>query len=173
MAEKSNQPATTVKTPPAFQTLIGRMELEASSDESTFDSPMITSMLRILEAETESEMWEADDLTQTGGRDLVDVEQSIIEYAIKFSANSTIRSAFRDQSGRGMYLLIRSARLDTGEEFVWNTSAPLLVGKILWLADHSKLPANVVIRGTDAGAGTVLKLKEIPKRAQQAKEPPF
>lgn len=183
-AQKSNQTVPATQVPPAFRLLITRMEDEASSDESSFESPMIASTLKILEAENETEMWEADELLQTGGRDLTDVEQSILEYAVKFSANSAIRSVFRDTQGRGMYLLVRSARLDTGDEFVWNTSAPLLVGKILWLADHEKLPANVVIRGTDAGAGTVLKLKPIPRRTVRSdtvpvqddlpeNEPPF
>lgn len=147
--------------------------MEASSDEDTMMSPMITSLAKILEAETEAAMWEADELDATGGRDLADVEQRILEYAIKFSSgDSDIKSAFVDSRGRGLYLLVRSSRLDNGEEFVWNTSAPLVVGKILWLSDHGKIPADVVIRDTKLGGGrAVIKLKEIPKRAIQTEAP--
>lgn len=176
MAGKSNEAARRAnsETPSWFIQLIGRMELEASSDEDTFLSPVITSLAKIQDASTEEEMWDSDELDQTGGRDLADIEQSILEYSVKYSASgdSDIKSAFVDSRGRGMYLLIRSARLDNGEEFVWNTSAPLLVGKVLWLADHGKLPAQVVIRSTELGGGKkLLKLKPIPKRAVQSEAP--
>lgn len=170
--QKANEPVVTRETPQAFQLLLQRMELEASSDESTFVSPMLTSMMKIMEAQNIDDMWDADELDQTGGRDLVGTEQRILEYAIKFSSNADIESEFIDSRGRKMYLLIRSSRLEDGEEFVWNTSAPLLVGKILWLSDHNQLPIDVVIRGTDLGGGkTVLKLKSIPKRAVQTEAP--
>jgi hypothetical protein len=175
MPDKSNAAAKrpNSETPNWFISLIARMELEASSDDESFMSPMITSMEKILQAESEEAMWDSDELDQTGGRDLNDVEQQILEYDIKFSAReSDIKSAFVDSHGRGMYLLIRSARLDNGEEFVWNTSAPLLVGKILWLSDHGKLPAQVVIRSTELGGGRkLLKLKPVPKRAIQTEAP--
>jgi hypothetical protein len=169
MARKSSMPATTAQS--ALARLIGRMEVEASSDDEDFMSPMITGVTRIITAETPEEMWESDELDQVGGRDLEDVEQVLLGYVVKYSASTTIASPFRDSAGRGMYLLIRSARLDTGEEFSWNTSAPLVVSKILWLADHDMLEgAKVVIRGREGGAGRVLRLTPIPERAV---EPPF
>lgn len=147
--------------------MLGQMELEATQEDDTFGSPMINGVVSILAAESEEEMWDADELDQTGGKDLEDVEQKIVAYAVKYSNNPGIQSAFKDSQGRGMYLLIRSARLDTGEEFVWNTSAPLLVGKILWLANREMLPADVVIRGRGESGSRVLRLKPIPKRAYQ------
>jgi len=161
--------------PPAFIQLLDRMALEATQEDPEFGSPTVSSMLKILESATEDEMWEADELGQTGGRDLRDIEMEIRSYAVKWSAGGgDISSAFRDrESGRQMYILVKSVRLDNGEEFIWNTSAPLLVGKIFWLADRGMLPAQCVIRGTDLGAGAwLLKLKPIPKRAVQG-EPPF
>jgi hypothetical protein len=173
-AQKSNVPEVRREMPAPFQQLLTRMELEGSSDDATFVSPMLTSMLKIMEATDVDEMWESDELDQTGGRDLVDTELRILEYAVKFSTNVDIESEFIDSRGRKMYLLIRSARLDNGEEFVWNTSAPLLVGKIFWLTDHNMLPMDAVIRGTELGGGkTVLKLKPIPKRAVPSSEAPF
>lgn len=173
MAPKSNQPAVIPQVPPAFLQLVGQMELEATQEDDTFPSPMVDGIVKILSAETEEEMWEADELAQTGGRDLQDVEQEILAYAIKYSTNPTINSAFKDSQGRGMYLLIRSVRIETGEEFVWNTSAPLLVGKIMWLVNREKLPYQCVIRGRDLGGGqSLLKLKPIPKRAVRV-EPEF
>lgn len=157
-----------------FRELLGLMEMEATAEDESFGSPMITSVEKILTAEMGAEFWDADDIDQTGGRDLTDVEQTILGYQVKYSTKQSIRSAFRDSKDRGMYLLVRSSRLDTGEEFIWNTSAPLLVAKIIRLGQESKLPANVVIRGTEAGEGTVLKLKQIPPRAANSTtEPPF
>jgi hypothetical protein len=169
-SDKSTDPAVilTPELPPVFRQLLGQMSLEATAEDNEFGSPMVTSVVKILSAKTEEEMWEADDLAQTGGRDLIDVEQTIIAYAIKWSNNPTIQSAFKDEHNRGMYLLIRSVRMETGEEFIWNTSAPLLVGKIMWLANRELLPYSCVIKGTDLGAGqAVLKLKRVPARATQ------
>jgi hypothetical protein len=163
-----------LESPQWFRELLGRMEIEATEEDPSFLSPMITSMQKILTAESEEDMWEADELDQTGGRDLGDIEQRILAYQIKYSMamDSDIKSAFIDSKGRGMYLLVRSARLDNGEEFVWNTSAPLIVGKILWLADRSKLPHECVIREVPLGGGRkVIKLKPVPRRAVQTEAP--
>lgn len=169
MAQKSNSPAVITTVPPAFKQLLNQMELEATQDDDEFPSPMVDGIVKILTAATEEEMWDADELPQTGGRDLVDVEQEILAYVVKYSSNPTIQSAFKDANGRAMYLLVRSARIETGEEFVWNTSAPLIVGKIFWLVNAEMLPAKVVIRGRDLGGGqTLLRLKPIPKRAEPA-----
>jgi hypothetical protein len=172
MAAKANPPARTTNAPEIFARMLSQMEIEATSGDDDFGSPMITGVVGILEAETEEEMWDADDLDQTGGRDLVDVEQQIIAYAVKYSTNPTISSVFKDSNGRGMYLLIRSVRVEDGSEFVWNTSAPLLVGKIMWLVNREMLPAYVVIRAKELGADQkILRLKPMPRRAVQ--EPAF
>ena len=173
---KSNQVSPTTDAQKAFKAMLDRMELAATADNAEFPTPMLTGIVGILSAESEDEMWDSDDLAQIGGRNLRDVEQRILDYTVNYSpttADDEMKSVFRDSKGRGMYLLVRSIRLEVGEEFVWNTSAPLLVGKILWLADHGKLPADVVIRGKDIGAGqVVLRLKPVPKRVQ-SEEPPF
>jgi hypothetical protein len=169
----SNEVAEKSDAQKAFERMLERMELAAKSEDEDFGNPMLTGIVGILEAETEEEMWDADDLAQIGGRNLRDVEQRIIGYDVRFSTNPNVQSVFKDSQGRGMYLLVRSIRYDTGAEFIWNTSAPLLVGKILWLADRDMLPADVVIRGTHLGGDQwVLKLKKMPERVQ-ATEPPF
>jgi hypothetical protein len=172
MVQKSNQPTIKVTAPVAFIEMCNAMAMDATNGDEEFGSPMVTGVVKILESEEESEMWDADDLAQTGGRDLIDVEQRILAYAVKYSNNPTIDSIFRDSEGRRMYLLIRSTSLETGDEMVWNTSAPLLVGKIMWLAMRDKFPADVVIKAKDLGGGqAVLRLKQIPKRVTE--EPAF
>lgn len=164
--------ATENEVQKAFQLMLNQMELAATSDDSEFTSPMVTSFVAVTMAETEEEMWDADEFEQIGGRDLEDLEQRILGYSVKFSNNQLIDTPFIDSQGRKMYLLIRSAKVENGDEFVWNTSAPLVVGKVLWLANHNRIPgAEAVIRGRGPEGSRVLMLKPLPKRAQQ--ETPF
>lgn len=160
-----------VALPAPFRAFLVKMESEADISESDPGaSPLIGSFQAILEAETEEEMWVADDLAQIGGRDIRDVEQQILDFRVKrSSAQNDIQSTFIDSQGRGMYVLVTAVRLADGVQFTWNTSAPLVVGKLFWLAEREMLPHECVIRGTDIGGGqTVLKLKPIPARAIKA-----
>jgi len=161
-------PSNTQASAP-FRAFLQRMEIEASLDTEGVNQLFIDGVTKILSAETEEEMWDADDLLQTGGRDLADVEQTIYSYEIKKSRNPDIKSAFKAEDGRYMFLLIRAGKMEDGTEFTWNTSAPYVVAKVLWLADHDRLPYDCVIKATDLGAGqAVLKLKPVPKRATRS-----
>jgi hypothetical protein len=175
MPAKGNSPEVAANSQPSapFRAFLQRLEIEATLDTDGVNQLFIDGVTKILAADTEEEMWDADDLLQTGGRDLADVEQTIISYEVKRSRNPDIKSAFRAEDGRYMFLLIRSVKLETGDEFTWNTSAPYLVAKIIWLADHDRLPYDAVIKATDLGAGqAVLKLKPIPKRAMRVTAEP-
>jgi hypothetical protein len=156
--------------PNQFRAFLGMMELEADATaEDPSDSPLITGVMKIMEAADDNEMWTADDLMQLGGRDLADVEMGIQSFTVRRSARADIDTPFVDSKGRKMFLLVRSVKLETGEEIVWNTSAPLLVAKLFWLSTRDMLPCEAVIRATDLGAGqAVLKLKPIPRRAVKA-----
>jgi hypothetical protein len=163
--ESANQPR-------AFHRLIQQMSLTADIDSTENSGSTETTVEKIVTAETEAEMWDADELGLIGGRDIVDVEMRVESYLIRFSSSRTapdgseIQSAFVDGAGRGMYLLITSTKLENGEEFTWNTSAPSIVSKLIWLNENNKLPVECVIRGKDLGAGkTYLTLKPVPKRA--------
>lgn len=170
--QSQNAPEQKANAPAVFQRMLDRMELAANITDDGFPNPMLQGIVGILEAESAAEMWEADDLAQIGGRNLRDVEQRVLEYTVRYSDNPDIDSPFVASNGRKMYLLIKSFRYDAGAEIVWNTSAPLLVGKILWLADRGELPADVVIRGINLGADQwVLKLKPMPQRVSP--EAPF
>lgn len=167
---KATAPATMdVQTPTAFQRLVREMSLAADIEDESNDSSVAINMVeRILTTDDESEMWAADDLVQIGGRDLRDVEQRIMDVSIKFSNRDDITTPFKDENGRKMFLLVRAVKLENGEEIVWNTGAPSLVAKLMWLIDHGKLPAEVVIKGVDLGSGQAfLKLKPVPRRAVQ------
>lgn len=151
----------------AFMQMLQKMDLTATMDDDKDGGfqAQIGSIEAILSAETEEEMWDADERGPLGGRNLPDVEQTILDFTVKYSRDATMRTVFVTSDGKRMYLLVSAKRLDTGEEIVWNTSAPLIVAKIMWLDQRGKLPYDCVIRATDLGGGqAVLKLKPIPAR---------
>lgn len=164
--------------PRAFTRFLQQMSMTAdvdSTEESTGSTE--STVEKIVTAETEAEMWDADELGLIGGRNIVDVEMCVNSFLVRYSRkenNTTehgevMKSAFVDPSTkRGMYLLVESTRLDNGEEFTWNTSAPSVLSKLFWLHQNSRLPCECVIRGKDLGGGQMyLTLKPVPKRAVQ------
>lgn len=164
----------TVRTMSPFErfcvTMAGRATLE--SEEKSFDYGAIEA---IIMAETEEEMWTADDRGPLGGRDLAGLVQIVEDVQVKWSNSSTVDSAFKDPAtGRNFYLLITSTRHDDakysgihpeihqGDKFQWNTSAPRVVGKLMWLEGHGKLAQPVTIESIDLGGGQqVLKLRAV------------
>lgn len=115
---------------------------------------------RILSAESADEMWAADDFESVGGRDLVDVEMEIQSFTVHQASDQF-------KSPLGYWFMIQATRLDNKAPVVFNTGAPLVMGKLRWLEAAELLgteTARVVIRGTDTPNGTVLKLKPVPVR---------
>jgi hypothetical protein len=152
----------------------------------------------ILLAETEEQMWESDELPGFNAKVISGCELEIHGFEIKFSnsVSQEISTMFiGPETGRKMYLLVHSARLnragneqkyklpEVGEEFVWNTSARYIVGKLFWMWQHGYFAnggtVKCRIQGTDLGDGkSVEKLKELSAPTvggvtEQASEPPF
>jgi hypothetical protein len=124
---------------------------------------------KILSANSVEQMWDADDMDSQGGRDLQDVEQRINSFTVHKSGRFT--SGLPAGPDEYFWILVRSQKLANGEEFVWNTGAPLILGKLRWLESQDLLgtpDAECVIRGTETPNGVVLKLRPVPKRATQA-----
>ncbi len=168
-------------------TMAGRASLE--SEESNTD---VGSIEAIITAETEEEMWAADERGVLGGRDLAGVVQVVEDIQVKYSNRGGLKSPFVDPaSGKGLYLLITSTRYDDpkytnkrpdlsqGDKFQWNTSAPRLVAKLLWLEANERLHQNVVIEEIELEVGAVLKLHPAPSgyvnqaTLSEASESPF
>lgn len=166
---------TVVAGPRPFDRFVGQMSMEAEIDMAEADANSGTTAAtveRILAAETEEEIWNAGDLVNIGGRDIADVEITVTGFATRYSAgNQTpsgeeIQSKFMDANGRGMYLLVTAYRMEDGVEFVFNTSAPDIVPKLIRFRDMGKFPLNCVIRARELGGGKkYLLLKPVPKRA--------
>lgn len=172
----------TVKTPTVFDRFISQLSMTAEIDaaENTGNAATLSTVERILSAEGD-DIWNAGDLANIGGRNLVDVEMTVTGYTVRIGNRDDVESIFTDRNGRKMYLLISSTvigipatdpqefgrpPLEIGQEIVWNTSAPDVVPKLVAFYNRDKFPLDCVIRALDLGGGKhYLRLKPVPKRA--------
>ena len=142
-APAAGEPADGITSAPTpFQMMIHAMSQVATADETEgrFSGD---DLIAILTAETEEEIWEADDRPPLNFQHLAGCEIDIIDFQVKFSrGSSTIDTPFQTHDGRKMYLLVSCQRLsragekklirlpDPGEVFQANTSARYIVAKI-------------------------------------------
>lgn len=173
--------------------LLTWLENIATEDTETTGGFFGDDIAAILTAPDEATMLDADELPRYNAKVLSGCELDIYGIEAKFSDDPEITSGLiGPHSKRKMYLLVRSARLNTasqngtvyrlpeiGEEFVWNTSARFIVAKLYWYAVRGRFDnggsVKMRIQGTDLGAGkSVEKLKALdsPIMAGTA-EPPF
>ncbi|MGH2998878.1 MAG: hypothetical protein ACRDNM_06215 [Gaiellaceae bacterium] len=60
-----------------------------------------------------------------------------------FPAGRLWPSKYVSRSGRkGAFLSVQATEAESGEMGVFNSSSPRIVGKLVWYAKHSQLPAN-------------------------------
>jgi hypothetical protein len=168
--------------------MLNAMAMEATMNTGeTFSGDDI---LSILDAETEQEMFEADQQGPLNMQHLEDCELAIYDVTVKFGrgGNDDIKTMFIDpDSGKQMYLWVTAARISdagnkstvklpgVGEQFQLSTSARYVVAKLWWLSTHGKIDRDaglsyeVKVDGTDLGGGqTVIKLLPVPKRAERS-----
>lgn len=112
---------------------------------------------KILTAETDEEIWDADAAGTVNGQDMMDVEMQV--RGVKYAPSSDEYDA-----PLGVYAIIDAIRMDTGEEAVVSTGAPLVITKLRAFEARGKFPLGCVIKGTKAAKGTVLKLRPLPVR---------
>lgn len=188
MAQKSTEVDSNGKggeviPPTLFQSLLRKMSLDAEIDaaENRGNSATLATVERILTAETDEDIWNAGDLANIGGRNLVDVEMTVYDFAVKYGNRDDVESIFTDGTGRKYFLLVTAVvnsipaddpqefnrpPLELGQEIVFNTSAPDIVPKLYAFRDRERFPLECVIRALDLGGGKhYLRLKPVPKRA--------
>lgn len=171
-----------ITTPDAFNKLLIKMGQIATLDET---EKTITGedIIPILTAETEEEMWDADDRGQYNARKLSGCAIQLISFEVKFGTGDdpSIKTPFIDPATkRQMYLLVHSCRIaetgdeakdvklpDIGEVFTWNTSARYIAGKLFWMLNHGWFdtghsPVYARIEGTAlTGGRSIEKLKKL------------
>lgn len=172
-----------IQAPSAFQLLIQKMARMATMDE-TFGTSFTTGDIdRILEAEDEEAMWDADELAKWNATKLSGCDLQTLGFQVMFSpgTDSDINTPYIDPAtGKQMFLLVQSFRVnkngntreynlpEVGEVFTWNTSARTIVPKFFWMLAHGFFdegakPVRFRIVGTKTTAGSVQKLKPLPE----------
>lgn len=170
----------TVTGPSPFQRLRRRMA-EMAVLETAEGRVSGEDINAILAAETEEDMWDADELSVYNAQKLSGCDLQITTFEVRFSegSNDEIKTPFMDDKGRQMYLLVHAFRITdktdkrdvvlppVGQEFIWNTSARNIVAKLFWMLDHgwfdtdATKPVRVHIKGTPLSGGrSVEKIKE-------------
>lgn len=191
MAAKGNGTGT-VQGPSPFGALLRKMAQMATLEE-TEGKVSGEDINPILEAETEEDMWDADERGTYNAKMLSGCALRILTFEVKWgTGGDDIKTPFT-YDGRQMYVLIHSFRInkdgekkeirlpEVGEEFTWNTSARNIVGKLFWMLNHGWFdtdytrPIEVRIQGTELSGGrSVEKLKPLtPVTVNATTEPPF
>lgn len=178
-----------ISMPSPVRRMLNAMAMDATMDnDSAFTGDDI---LSILEADTEQEMFEADQQGPLNFQNLSNCELAIYDVSVKYGRggnDESIKTMFIDpETGKQMYLMVTAARISDaggtrertlpsiGEQFQANTSARFVVAKLWWLTTHGKIDRDagisyeVLVSPTDLGSGqSVIKLLPVPKRSVQA-----
>lgn len=185
MAGKAQPPAETstggaLQGPSAYALLLRKMASMATLEETMGTGQGAEDIDRILTAETEEEMWDADELAKWNATKLSGCNLQTVGFEVRFNPpNEEIKSAYIDpETSNQMFLLVHSFRINSagntkeynlppvGELFTWNTSARSIVPKFFWMLangwfDDGAKPVRFRIEGTKTKAGSVEKLKPL------------
>lgn len=171
------EPAAVIQQTPV-QRMIRVMEMEATADAETATGDN-ADLNAILGAETDEELWDADERPPLNAQHLAGCDVEILDVRVKYSrGNSDMGSTFVTSDGRKMYLLVTAVRLSDpetktavqlpkiGEEFEFNTSARYLTTKLFQFYLRGKINRDngttltAFIRATGLEEGqAVLKLR--------------
>jgi hypothetical protein len=125
-------------------------------------------MDKILTAETEEDIWDADEGGTVSGKDFTDI-------AIEINGYELTESDDKYDSPLGVYVNINATTLqkakgyDVGEIVIINTGATLIITKLEAFRSKGLIPGlRCIIKGTEAKNGTVLKLRPLASVATPA-----
>lgn len=139
-------------------------------DQNRSNEVAMSQLDRMLVAESLDDILDADELGARQARDIVGLE---FEWKGGFRV---VKSSDKFEATLGVYIQFEvtalSAMLDkgiaVGDIVLISTGAPLIIGKLRTLEANGFVPIKLMITGTDAGKGTVLKLRRPPNRAETA-----
>jgi len=146
--------------------LASHLQLRAKQDEGYSQESALEIQagiaVKVLDADSIDDIFEANKVSLPGGRDLVDVEQEVTGFEVKAGGRDDIKSELTGNT----YLIVSAIRLDTGEFFNWDTQSPLLVSTLIALERKDAFPVQVVIRGKQTANGTALRFERVPRRSR-------
>lgn len=120
---------------------------------------------KLLIAESEEALWEIVQRDSIGARDLEDVELQVHDFSVH-------KGGDQFEAPLGVFIVVNSTRLANGEDEMFNTGSPLIIGILRWYEAKGLLPYNFVVRGAPTPRGRRLWLEKIPQRMMQAKAEP-
>jgi hypothetical protein len=163
MSEIDQQGMTgTIAGPKPHERFLEYVGRRAETEGQTIGAAVSQDQLdRILTAETDEEIWDADEGGTVSGKDCEDVELRIFSFILSPSSDEY-------DAPLGVYALIKAQRLDTGEELTINTGSDKIIAKLRMFESRGSLPIDAVIRGQKTPKGRMLKLRPVPKRAVPA-----
>lgn len=187
--------ATVESLRPSQRALLGMLtDLEnIATEENASQAFTGDDIAGILMAETEAEMWDADNLPQRNAKVLSGCELRIYGFEVRLSTDTEISTILIGPKGqRKMYLLVHAELLNSagglgniyklpsiGEAFTFNTSARYIVAKLYREMKFGRFDndgyVDVRIEGTDLGSGKSIEklaLVGAPTLAGTT-EPPF
>lgn len=155
-----------------------RYMLDRANDENEqggrADEIMAAQGERILSAETVDEIMAADAGGTIQMRDVPGTEWEIRSFRPVISTRTDITG------GHGYYIscdatyiggpddIARKAGLEIGQDYALQTGADLVIYKLRAMEAGEYLPYKFLIHGiTTAGGNTVIKLRDVPKRAEK------
>jgi hypothetical protein len=159
---------------PAHQQWVNSLDTRARMVDNSSRGMEITAnqVDKIMAAETEDDIWDADSSGAISGMDLQDVILEVHSYDV---AKSTKVSDDGGESLVNHYFLIQATRYDTKspEDIVVNCGAPLVMAKLdafrAKAADVTDMKLMCVIKGTSTqGGNTVLRLARAPQLPTRA-----
>jgi hypothetical protein len=166
MAESKQTPAKVaqsgqVQQVSKFQRFVEQVQGEADLTKTMHSSGDIAAEIaaKMIEADSLEEAIAAQDSGIPSGRDLVDVEMSVLDFD-----TLPADEQYKEGSPLGVYLDIKAVQLENGEELRFRTGATNIVTLLHKARQVDRLPLDCVIRSKVTGGGELLTLKLLPKR---------
>jgi hypothetical protein len=116
-----------VSTPTVHDKFAEYMALYAKANTRDAGDAQDSISERLLTAESEEDIWDADEGEMPSAEDLVNIPIRIFSFDVLTSNDPGKQNARTGNT----YLVIHSARLDNGDMLDWNTSATLIVQKLM------------------------------------------
>lgn len=176
MSENTPETTGTANAPAIVDRFRDYLRQRAAEDAQRIGGDQLTEkqVTAILAAQSEDEVWDADNAGLIPAQNLVGSEIEVRSILFGEGQRDDIDPGFLGST----YALCECVAvaipdevesvtgLKPGDEFIMDTGVSTIMSKIRWFEANKKLPVRGVIKGIPTGRGrTVLQFKRPPKRA--------